>query len=71
MSLLLHTPETHVKGVSNMLFINSMKNLFLERMVIYCHIARPTVVLIPFPIENVNALIARNNNFTFIAAWIY
>jgi len=30
MLLLLHAPKTHVKGVSNMLFINSTNYLFLE-----------------------------------------
>jgi hypothetical protein len=54
MPLLLHTPKTHAKGVSNMLFINSTKYLFLERMVILLsHWARTTVVLVLFPLENV------------------
>ena len=54
MPLLLHTPKTHVKGVSNMLFINSTKYIFLERMVILLsHWARTTVVSILFPLENV------------------
>jgi len=51
---LLHTSETHAKGMSNMLFINSTKYLFSERMVILLsHWAHPTVVSIPFPLENV------------------
>jgi hypothetical protein len=62
MLLLLHAPKTHVKGVSNMLFINSTKYPFLERMVI---------LLIPFPLENVSSLTAQNINFTFAAAQIY
>ena len=72
MLLLLHAPETHAKGVSNMLFIDSTKYLFSERMVILLsHWARPAVILIPFPVENVSSLTARNKNFTFIAAQIY
>jgi hypothetical protein len=62
MLLLLHAPKTHVKGVSNMLFINSTKYPFSERMVI---------LLIPFPLENVSSLTAQNINFTFAAAQIY
>ena len=69
-SPLLHAHKTHVKGVSNMLFIkNSTKYIFLERMVILLsHWACPSVVSIPFPLENVCSIIARNNNFTFEAA---
>jgi hypothetical protein len=33
-SLLLHAPKTHAEGVSYMLFVDSTKYLFLERMVI-------------------------------------
>jgi hypothetical protein len=62
MLLLLHAPETHAKGVSNMLFINSTIYPFSERMVIF---------LIPFPLENVSSLTAQNINFTFAAAQIY
>ena len=72
MLLLLHAPKTHAKGVSNMLFINSTKYLFLERMVILLsHWARRAVFLIPFPLENMSSLTARINNFTFVAARIY
>ena len=53
-SLLLHAPETHVEEVSYMLFVNSTKYLFSERMVILLsHLAIPSAVLIQFPLENV------------------
>ncbi len=56
---LLHAPKTHAKGVSIMLFINSTKYLFLERMVILLsQWDRPSVVLIPFPLDNVCSLTA-------------
>ena len=57
MLLLLHAPKTHAKGVSNMLFINSTKYLFSERMVILLsHWSCPSVVSIPFSLENVCSL---------------
>jgi hypothetical protein len=59
MLLLLHAPKTHAKGVSNMLFINSTKYLFLERMaILLSHWACPAVISILFPGENVSSLTA-------------